>query len=174
MTEPRQSELTLGERRYLKRVCEAQSEGVSLKDYYLAHGLSLRMLSRVRRQLSDKGMVPSPSSAVAKASEAGKLIELRVNDSAGSAGFPAAGPVCRLRHPGRWLIKCGLWPDPIWLSGLMNAGTYASVRPRSVPGSIRSVMPLINLMNDGLLARAPISFVLLRQPLPMALSPPRT
>ena len=55
MNEQKQAELTLGERRYLERVREAQSEGVSLKQYYLAHGLSLRMLSRVQRQLSDKG-----------------------------------------------------------------------------------------------------------------------
>ena len=58
MTEQKQAELTLGERRYLERVREAQSEGVTLKDYYLAHGLSLRMLCRVQRQLTDKGIVP--------------------------------------------------------------------------------------------------------------------
>ena len=116
MNEQKQAELTLGERRYLERVREAQSEGVSLKDYYLAHGLSLRMLSRVQRQLSDKGVVPPPSGVVA---DAGKLIEVRVTDSVGRAGFPAAGPVCRLRHPSGWLIECGMWPDPRWLSGLM-------------------------------------------------------
>ena len=116
MTEQKQAELTLGERRYLERMREAQSEGVSLKDYYLAHGLSLRMLSRVQRQLSDKGIVPPRSSAVA---EAGKLIEVRVTDSVGRAGLPAAGPVCRLRHPSGWLIECGAWPDPRWISALM-------------------------------------------------------
>jgi hypothetical protein len=47
MTEQKQAELTVGERRYLERVREAQSEGVSLREYYLAHGLSLRMLSEV-------------------------------------------------------------------------------------------------------------------------------
>ena len=116
MNEQKQAELTLGERRYLERVREAQSEGVTLKDYYLAHGLSLRMLSRVQRQLSDKGIVPPPSSVVA---DAGKLIEVRVTDSVGRGGFPATVPVCRLRHPSGWLIECGMWPDPRWLSGLM-------------------------------------------------------
>ncbi len=33
MTEQKQAELTLGERRFLERVREAQSVGVSLKDY---------------------------------------------------------------------------------------------------------------------------------------------
>ena len=120
MTEQKQGELTLGELRYLERVREAQSEGVSLKDYYLAHGLSLRMLSRVQRQLTDKGITPPPSTAVAEAGNPGKLIEVRVADSGGRAGFPAAGPVCRLRHPSGWLIECGTWPDPRWLCGLME------------------------------------------------------
>ena len=75
------------------------------------------MLSRVQRQLSDKGIVPPPSSVVA---DAGKLIEVRVADSVGRAGFPATGPVCRLRHPSGWLIECEMWPDPRWLSGLME------------------------------------------------------
>lgn len=121
MTEQKQAELTVGERRYLERVHEAQSEGVSLRDYYLAHGLSLRMLSRVQRQLAEKGMAPPPSSAVAEAGTPGKLIEVRVAESVGRAGFPAAGPVCRLRHPSGWVIECGMWPDPRWLSGLTEA-----------------------------------------------------
>jgi hypothetical protein len=120
MAEQKQVELTLGEQRYLERVREAQGEGVTLRDYYLAHGLSLRMLSRVQRQLALKGMVPPLSSAPAEAGKPGKLIEVRVADSASRAGFPVAGAVCRLRHPSGWLIECGIWPDPRWLSGLME------------------------------------------------------
>ena len=119
MNEQKRAELTLGERRYLEQVREAQSEGASLKDYYLAHGLSLRMLSRVQRQLTDKGIAWPPSSVVTEAGKAGKLIEVRVADSVGGAGFPAPGPVCRLRHPSGWLIECGAWPDPRWISALM-------------------------------------------------------
>ena len=120
MSEQKQGELTLGELRYLERVREAQSEGVSLKDYYLAHGLSLRMLSRVQGQLTDKGIAPPPSTAVAEAGKPGKLIEVRVADAVGRVGFPAAGVVCRLRHPSGWLIECGVWPDPRWLCSLME------------------------------------------------------
>ncbi len=119
MSEQKQAELTLGERRYLERVREAQSEGVSLRDYYLAHGLSLRMLSRVQRQLSDKGMVPPPSGAVVEACTTGKLIEVRVGDCVGRAGLPATGAVCRLCHPSGWVIECGVWPEPVWIAGLM-------------------------------------------------------
>ena len=120
MNEQKQAELTLGERRYLERAREAQTEGVSLRDYYLAHGLSVRMLSRVQRQLADKGIVPPLNAIAAGTGKPGKLIEVRVADSVGRAGFPATGPVCRLRHPSGWLIECGMWPDPRWLSGLME------------------------------------------------------
>lgn len=120
MTEQKQAELTLGEQRYLERAGEAQAEGVSLRDYYLAHGLSVRMLSRMQRQLAEKGIVPPPSSAVAEAGKPGKLIEVRVAESVGRAGLPAPGPVCRLRHPSGWLIECGMWPQPQWLLQLMG------------------------------------------------------
>ena len=108
MTEQKQAELTLGEQRYLERVGEAQAEGVSLRDYYLAHGLSVRMLSRMQRQLAEKGIVPPPGSAAAETGKPGKLIEVRVADCVGRGGFSAASPVCRLRHPSGWLIECGM------------------------------------------------------------------
>ena len=119
MTEQKHEELTLGERRYLERVREAQGEGVSLHDYYLAHGLSVRMLSRVQRQLAHKGIVISPSSAPVEAGKPGKLIEVHVADSVGRAALPAPGAVCRLRHPSGWVIECGSWPEPVWMAQLM-------------------------------------------------------
>lgn len=120
MNEQKQGQLTLGEQRYLERVQEAQGEGVSLRDYYLAHGLSLRMLSRVQRQLALKGIAPPPSSGPAEAGKPGKLIEVHVADSVGRAGFPTAGAVCRLRHASGWVIECGSWPEPQWMAGLMG------------------------------------------------------
>lgn len=120
MTDQKQAGLTLGEQRYLERVREAQGEGVSLRDYYLAHGLSLRMLSRVQRQLALKGMVLPSSDALAGAGMPGKLIEVHVADAVGRAGFPAAGAVCRLHHPSGWVIECGSWPDPLWMAGLVG------------------------------------------------------
>ena len=55
MTEQKQAKLRVCERRYLERVGEAQSGGVSLKDCYLSHGLSLRMLRRVQRRSIGNG-----------------------------------------------------------------------------------------------------------------------
>lgn len=95
MIEQKQAEFTLGERRYLERVREAQSEGLSLRDYYLAHGLSVRMLSRVQRRLAQKGMVPQPNSAAAEAGKQGKLIEVRVADAAGRAGLAGPAPISK-------------------------------------------------------------------------------
>lgn len=120
MTDQKQAEFTLGEQRYVERAREAQAEGLSLRDYYLAHGLSLRMLLRVQRQLAEKGMVLPPSSAAVEAGKPGKLIEVRVAAAVVPAQVPASGAVCRLRHPSGWLIECGMWPDPRWLSGLME------------------------------------------------------
>jgi len=119
MNEEKQGELTLGEQRYMERVREAEEEGLSLHAYYRAHGLSLNMLYKVRRQLVRKGIV-APDGAPPEAGKPGKLVEVRVADSVSRAGFPAAGAVCRLRHPSGWLIECGTWPDPRWLSGLME------------------------------------------------------
>ena len=58
MSEETRGELTLAEQRLLERVQEAASEGVSLQDYYRAHGLSVTMLCKVRRCLVQKGLLP--------------------------------------------------------------------------------------------------------------------
>lgn len=57
MSDEKRGELTLGQQRFLERMQEAQNEGVSLSDYYRAHGLSMAMLYRVRRQLVQMGHV---------------------------------------------------------------------------------------------------------------------
>lgn len=58
MSEEKREELTLGEQRFLERVREAESEGVSLQEYYRTHGLSMAMLYKVRRRLVQKGHLP--------------------------------------------------------------------------------------------------------------------
>jgi hypothetical protein len=44
MSDETRGELTLGQQRFIERMQEAQNEGVSLPDYYRAHGLSMAML----------------------------------------------------------------------------------------------------------------------------------
>lgn len=63
MNVEKQSDLTLGEQRYLERAREAEKERTSLHAYYRAHGLSLNMLYKVRRQLVAKGIVASSTDA---------------------------------------------------------------------------------------------------------------
>jgi len=113
-------ELTLGEQRYMERAREAEEEGISLNAYYRAHGLSLNMLYKVRRQLVQKGILPPLRERQEAESAAGKLVPVRVTGVWGRAGSEAPGAVCRVRHPSGWMIECGTWPEPTWLAGLME------------------------------------------------------
>ena len=47
MNDEMRGELTLGQQRFIERMQEAQNEGVSLADYYRAHGLR-RVVSVLR------------------------------------------------------------------------------------------------------------------------------
>ena len=118
MSDETRGELTLGQQRFMERMQEAQNEGVSLPDYYRAHGLSMAMLYKVRRQLVQKGIVlatrPRPGSGLEK------FVQVRVQEPLEGAQLPVRGPVCRLRHPSGWLIECGMWPQPQWLLQLMG------------------------------------------------------
>lgn len=50
-------DLTAAEQQYLERAKTAESEGVSLAQYYRANGLSVYSLYNVRRRLIKKGVV---------------------------------------------------------------------------------------------------------------------
>jgi transposase-like protein len=121
MREETRGELTLAEQRLLERVQEAASEGVSLRDYYRAHGLSVTMLYKVRRRLVQKGLLPPLRQSAGTTEVPGKLVEVRVTEAMQEAEVALPGLVCRVHHPSGWLIECGEWPDPRWLAGLMGA-----------------------------------------------------
>jgi len=121
MSEETREDLTLAEERFLERVQEAASEGVSLRDYYRAHGLSVAMLYKVRRRLVRKGLLPPLRQSAGTTEVAGKLVAVRVAQAMEEAQVAVPGLVCRLHHPSGWLIECGEWPDPRWLAGLMGA-----------------------------------------------------
>lgn len=120
MSDETRGELTLGQQRFMERMQEAQNEGVSLPDYYRAHGLSMAMLYKVRRQPVQKGIVPPTRQQEQAVSGPGKFVQVRVQESLGGADLAVRGPVCRLRHPNGWLIECGMWPAPQWLLQLMG------------------------------------------------------
>ena len=118
MSDEKRGELTLGQQRFMERMQEAQNEGVSLPDYYRAHGLSMAMLYKVRRQLVQKGIVPPTRPQHTSGPD--KFVQVRVQESSAGAELSVHGPVCRLRHPSGWLIECGMWPEPQWLLQLMG------------------------------------------------------
>ncbi|HEY7887981.1 MAG TPA: hypothetical protein VIC29_07115 [Steroidobacteraceae bacterium] len=118
MSDEKRGELTLGQQRFLERMQEAQMEGLSLPDFYRAHGLSMAMLYKVRRQLVQKGIVPP--TRLQLSSEPDKFVQVRVQESPAGAELAVRGPVCRLRHPSGWLIACGMWPHPQWILQLMG------------------------------------------------------
>lgn len=120
MSEETQGELTLAEQRLLERVQEAASEGVSLRDYYRAHGLSVPMLYKVRRRLVQKGLLPPLRQSAGTTEVPGKLVQVRVAEEMEDAEVAVPGLVCRVHHPRGWLIECGEWPDPRWLAALMG------------------------------------------------------
>lgn len=120
MSEEMRGELTLAEQRLLERVQEAASEGMSLRDYYRAHGLSVTMLYKVRRRLVQKGLLPPLRQSAGTSEVAGKLVQVRLADAMEEAEVAVPGLVCRVHHPSGWLIECGEWPDPRWLAGLMG------------------------------------------------------
>jgi hypothetical protein len=113
-------DLTPGERRFLERLDEAATEGVTLQEYYRAHGLSLPALYSVRRQLISKGVLPPAhhqGRPVGKtAVSPGRFVAVRV--AAPVAAASVSG--CRLRSPSGWLIECDGLPDLAWLAGLMR------------------------------------------------------
>ena len=120
MSDETPGELTLGQQRFLERMQEAQNEGLSLPDYYRAHGLSMAMLYKVRGQLVQKGILPPRRRQEQMVSGPGKFVQVRVQESPAGAELAVRGPVCRLRHPSGWLIECGMWPHPQWLLQLMG------------------------------------------------------
>ena len=114
----RQDDLTPGERRFLERIREAEKEGVSVKDYYRSHGLSMKAMYAVRSRLVEKGLLPSlrpQRSSSKKPSSSGAFAAVRVTPSATSSRGS-----CRFRSPGGWVIECDGLPEISWVERLMG------------------------------------------------------
>ena len=88
MSDETRGELTLGQQRFMERMQEAQKEGLSLTEYYRAHGLSMAMLYKVRRQLVQKGIVPPTRPQLT--SEPDKFVQVRVQESPEGCASAAA------------------------------------------------------------------------------------
>jgi len=108
--------LTRAERRFLERAAEAQEQGVTLEQYYRASGLSIGWLYNIRRQLQGKGVVVPEPSARSAVVTSGKFMQVCVRPATRSE----ASAVCRVRHPGGWMIECGSWPEVSWVRQLLG------------------------------------------------------
>jgi hypothetical protein len=111
----KREDLTAGEQRYLEHARAAESQGVSLLQYYRTSGLSVHTLYNVRQGLIRKGVLKR-SRARKRAKKSDAFVAVRV--AAGSTG--TSGSTCQLRHPSGWVIECGSLPDTRWLSALMS------------------------------------------------------
>lgn len=116
-----QAKLTPGERQFLKRMQEAENDGVSLQDYFRSRGLSLPAMYAVRSRLIQKGRLASPRakrSQAKKGSIAGPFAAVRVAPPAAIGGQGRVS--CRLRSPGGWVIECEGLPEISWMERLMG------------------------------------------------------
>jgi hypothetical protein len=99
-----------------EHVERAQNQGQTVAEYCRQTGLSVHALYGVRRQLKENGLVPGAPKRRRVRRKAGNFITVSVSETG-----PAV--VCRVRHPGGWLIECGCWPDPRWMKELMGEQT---------------------------------------------------
>lgn len=117
-----QEDLTAAEQRLLEQAREAESQGVTLPQYYRAAGLSLYSLYNVRRRLVNKGLLPSKRAVRPAPAKDGDFIAMRV---AAPTTRPNAS-VCRLQHPSGWVIECSSWPPASWLAECLGGVAHAA------------------------------------------------
>ena len=97
-----------------------------MSQYCRSVGLNPFSLYSMRRQMRRKGILPPVQQTAAGEKEprggavAGRFVAVRVVEPAVPAAAPAAGLVCRLRHPSGWMIECGSWPESSWVSALVG------------------------------------------------------
>jgi len=121
--EAKRPELTAREQAYFEHVRMAKEQGLSLTAYCERLGFNVRSLYSVRRDLVEKGIVPrtlEPKKTQKKHS--GKFVAVRL----AAGGTNDAESVCRVRHPSGWTIECRDWPQPSWMSALLNGADHAA------------------------------------------------
>lgn len=105
--------LTDHQKQCLTHLDRAREQGMSLKAYADAEGLSVGSLYQAKSQLKKKGLLDHPVAPEA---------EFVAVDVA-----PASGPaVLRLRHPAGWELECSAWPPVEWLQQVLWGSLDAS------------------------------------------------
>jgi hypothetical protein len=114
-----QDDLTPGQRRLLEHMQEAEKEGVSMRDYYLSHGLNVKGMYRARSKLVDRGLLPPlrpQQSSSTRPSSPKAFAAVQVVPTAAINGRGG----CRFRSPGGWVIECDGLPEISWVQQLMG------------------------------------------------------
>src|SRR5256885_9525051 len=113
----------------------ARRAGVPLSDYTKAKGLATRPVYDAIAALRRRGALPGTDRPRKRKS---KFVAVRVTSSPTpiSEVGPAArsGMVCRLVCEHGWVIECGEWPPPGWLSAVLPGRGGAAPRPRPPAG----------------------------------------
>ncbi len=120
-TEP----LTEREQWALEQMREAQEQGVTLKAHAVKIGIDVVQLYDLRRRLVRKGAFGAPVPRKAKKStKASVFVPVRVVPSATVQSGPSL--VCRLLHPGGWVLECEGLPPPSWIVEVLAGGAHAA------------------------------------------------
>jgi hypothetical protein len=118
MMNAKHEDLTPAEQRYLEHARAAESQGMSLAQYYRAAGLSVYTLYNIRRRLIHKGVLARRRAARVAPGKPGQFIAVRV-----APAVAARGAVCRLQHSSGWMIECDSWPQASWVAQLLGERT---------------------------------------------------
>jgi hypothetical protein len=117
--------LTEREQEALERMREAQKQGVTLKAYAAKMGLDVGQLYDLRRRLVRKGAFGAlPPRKPRKSRKATAFVPVRVVP----AGTVPSGtsPMCRLLHPGGWVLECDGLPPASWVAAVLTGGAHAA------------------------------------------------
>jgi transposase-like protein len=128
-------ELTEKEKEAVDAVEGARREGSSLRAYAKKHDLTTRVLYNTIARLRRKGLLGKrsrsrPGKSVAVGREAP-----RTNPPPREGKAPHGSVVCRIVHPGGYLIECTQWPPLSWLESLSGNSTGAATRAHNGAGA---------------------------------------
>jgi hypothetical protein len=94
----------------------ARQEGVTLTAYAKAKGLVIGELYSTLAGLRRKGVLPRRTRMPGS-----RFVAVRVQAPAPEPAVgraPGSSVLCRIAHPGGFLIECTQWPPPSWLNAL--------------------------------------------------------
>ena len=98
-------EMTELQRRSLEHFERARREGLSVKAYSRAHGISAQQIYDTVGRLRRRGALPD------RAARSGKFIAVKIAPPSSSSTT-----VCRMVAPSGLVIECTQWPPPSWVA----------------------------------------------------------